>query len=97
MLESLRFSTRLTNENVWDAFIIYTLIRQHERVDRVLVVDNTGDQKDRFTALMEEHNRTIILYGQDEVGHYCDKCTRIWVDSDGKTSEYRFHSSIYYT
>lgn len=88
MLDSLRFSTRLSTENVWDAFTIYTLIRQHEREGRMVVVSHTGDQKDRFNALMEERNKKVILYGQDEVRHYCDKCTRIWEDPDGTIREY---------
>lgn len=92
MLDSLRFITTLTTENVWDAFTICTLIRQHERENRVVIVNHKGLQKVRFTALMEERNEHVILYGQDEVRHYCDKCTRFWEDPDGTFREYcSFH------
>lgn len=88
MLEKLRFVTVLTVENIWDAFILYTLIGQHERDRRILVVDHEHDQNVRFKELMEERNEHVIMHGQDEVDHYCDKCTKFWVDADGIDRKY---------
>ena len=44
---------------------------------------HTGLQKDRFTALMQARNEYIILHGQDEVPHICDKCMRVFTLDDG--------------
>jgi hypothetical protein len=36
---------------------------------------------------MEERNEWMILFGQDEVPHYCDRCMRVWEDEDGNLRE----------
>ena len=73
---------RMKPEHVWDSFIIWTLIQQHEKKSLVVVVPHTGEQKHRFTLLMEERNKEVILDGQEEIAHYCDKCMRVWEDGE---------------
>jgi hypothetical protein len=49
-----------------------------------VVVPHRGDQKDHFTALMIQRTyNNIIIHGQEEISHYCDKCMRVWVDESG--------------
>ncbi|KAJ6462258.1 hypothetical protein C8R47DRAFT_1327226 [Mycena vitilis] len=78
-----QFGTLLTTDHVWDSFVILTLLDLHQRNNTRLEVPHTGDQKDRFTAAMEERNLYVIQYGQDEAGHFCDKCMRTWEGPDG--------------
>ena len=78
-----RFNMKLRTEHVWDAFIIWTLHRQHEKHNELVVVPHSGEQKDRFTELMRKRNEEVIIEGQDEIGHYCDKCMRVWEDDNG--------------
>src|SRR5271154_7580556 len=40
-------------------------------------------QKDRFMALMQARNKQVILFGQPEMLHNCDRCMRIYKDGDG--------------
>jgi len=63
--------------------LLYGLLQQHERCHEIVVVPHRGDQKDRFTALMIQRNDNIIIHGQEEISHYCDKCMRVWVDENG--------------
>ncbi|KAJ7882358.1 hypothetical protein B0H14DRAFT_3755558 [Mycena olivaceomarginata] len=65
-----QFGTLLTTDHVWDSFVILTLLDLHKRNNTRLQVLHTGDQKDRFTAAMQERNEYIIQYGQDEAGHF---------------------------
>jgi hypothetical protein len=78
-----RFGMKLTTEHVWDAFVLWSLLGQHNRNNQLVVVPHTGDQKDRFTELMQKRNDEIITEGQDEISHYCDKCMRVWEDENG--------------
>ncbi|KAJ7446362.1 hypothetical protein FB451DRAFT_1188796 [Mycena latifolia] len=78
-----QFGTLLTTDHVRDAFVILTLLDLHKRNHTQLEVPNTGNQKDRFTAAMEERNLYVVQHGQDEAGHFCNKCMRTWVDADG--------------
>ncbi|KAJ7033642.1 hypothetical protein C8F04DRAFT_1002511 [Mycena alexandri] len=78
-----QFGSVLTTDHVWDAFTILTLLDYHDRLDTLLQVPHSGNQKDRFTAAMTARNVEVIVRGQDVVGHVCDKCTRSWTLPDG--------------
>lgn len=80
-------SFKLRPEHVWDGFIILSLLEDHTARSAILRVPHTGDQRDRFTAAMEERNARIQLCGQPEWGHYCTKCLRVW-DENGKLSRF---------
>ncbi|KAI0042629.1 hypothetical protein FA95DRAFT_1635974 [Auriscalpium vulgare] len=77
-----RFSFTLTTEQVWDAFVILALLRDHERRGELLHIPHTGDQRDRFMAAMEHRNTRIVKEGQPELRHYCDRCIRFYEGSD---------------
>jgi len=86
LLESgWQFGFKLKTEHIWDAFVILTLLRDCERRGRTLNLPHDGNQKDRFTAAMEERNTRIVREGQDELRHRCKKCTRTyeWYEDDG--------------
>ncbi|KAJ7195626.1 hypothetical protein GGX14DRAFT_376784, partial [Mycena pura] len=78
-----QFGLKLTPDHIWDAFVIKSLLDDRQRHKSVLQVDHGGDQSARFQAAMAERNERIILFGQDEVPHYCDRCMRVWEDEDG--------------
>lgn len=79
-----RFQKSLRPDNVWDAFIISSLLRQHENRNVTMFVPHTGDQNVRFMELMKERNSEVINHGQDELPHFCDKCMRVWKDDTGE-------------
>ncbi|KAJ6525243.1 hypothetical protein DFH09DRAFT_936833 [Mycena vulgaris] len=79
-------SFKLRPEHVWDGFIILTLLEDYAGRGETLQVPHTGDQRDRFTAAMEERNMHIQLCGQPEWGHYCTKCLCVW-DENGKLTK----------
>lgn len=47
-----QFSTSVTTEEVWDTFVILTLLDDHAMRGDRLVVPHDGQQKDRYTAVM---------------------------------------------
>jgi hypothetical protein len=75
-----QFGSKLQTEHVWDTFVLITLIRDCDARFRQLEVPNSGLQKDRFTAAMEEHNLCIICDSQNEIDHVCDTCTRTFTE-----------------
>ncbi|KAF7293790.1 hypothetical protein HMN09_01174700 [Mycena chlorophos] len=79
-----QFGCILTPNHIYDAFILLTLLDYHQRRQTNLVVPHTGDQKDRFAVAMQARNGEIVEFGQDVVGHCCDKCLREWT-VDGQT------------
>ncbi|KAJ7205836.1 hypothetical protein GGX14DRAFT_644475 [Mycena pura] len=78
-----QFGFTLTTENIWDAFVLLTLLDYNDRTGCYLYVPHAGDQKDRFTEAMRARNREVIAEGQDEIAHCCDKCMRVWTAPDG--------------
>lgn len=79
-------SFKLTTEQVWDGFIILSLLEDYAGRNAILRVPHGGDQNDRFTEAMRERNERIRTYGQPELSHYCDKCLRVWETKDGHLS-----------
>ena len=71
-----QFGSKLRTEHVWDAFVLISLLRDHEARGRLLEVPHGGMQKDWFTTVMEERNLHIIHEGQDEIDHTCNTCMR---------------------
>jgi hypothetical protein len=77
-------SNNLTTNQVWDSFVILSLLEDGVERDRVLSVPHTGDQADRFKPAMEERSQWIVLYGQPgAVRHVCDLCMRVFLMPDG--------------
>lgn len=76
---------KLRAEHVWDGFVILSLLRDRQVNLRRLEVPQTGLQKDRFKAAMQERNLRFVKEGQPEIDHWCRKCTRIFreVNPDG--------------
>jgi len=79
-----QFGSKLTTEHVWDAFVLLSLLEDHEERQTVLQLPHTGMQKDRFTTEMANRNERIIHEGQPEIAHYCDKCMRIYRGDGGE-------------
>ncbi|KAF8168554.1 hypothetical protein B0H34DRAFT_779819 [Crassisporium funariophilum] len=82
-----QFGVLLQTEHVWDAFVVWTLLVDHDKSNVCLEVPHTGLQKDRFTEKMAARNKHVILHGQDEVPHYCNKCMRVIKQEDGSLAK----------
>ena len=83
-----KFGFKLKTEHIWDAFVLLSLLHDSSAHTRHLELPQKGFQHSRFTKAMEERNERIVLEGQDEIGHSCDKCTRYYelIDADGTTT-----------
>jgi hypothetical protein len=69
-----QFGSKLTTENVWNTFVLLSLVEDHQVRHMPLHLSHTGKQKDHFTDAMDEHNERLVLQGQLKIAHYCDKC-----------------------
>ena len=78
------FGFTLSSDHVWSAFSLLCLLQDAVEREEHLVVKHTGDQKDRFVDLVQACNQRIRIEGQPEVTHFCDKCTRWYLNSDGQ-------------
>ncbi|KAJ7165520.1 hypothetical protein C8R43DRAFT_1122234 [Mycena crocata] len=76
-------SFHLRTEHVWDGFLVLSLLEDYEEHNKILQVPNTGEQNVRFNDAIREHNSRFRLNGQPEWSHYCNKCMRVWKESDG--------------
>lgn len=79
------FAFRLEQDNIWDGFIIISLIEDAQRRNAQLVVPHTGLQHDRFVQAMQQRNMRIQLYSQPELLHCCRKCMRTYPTTPGGT------------
>ncbi|KAJ7758979.1 hypothetical protein DFH07DRAFT_958123 [Mycena maculata] len=80
---SWQFGCVLTTDNVWDVFVILTLLDYNDCKDTCLQVPHTGSQRNRFTGAMRERNTEVIREWQDEIAHCCNKCMHTLVRDDG--------------
>lgn len=80
-----QYGFKLTTDHVWDAWAIFCLLEDQQARHVHLELPHTGAQKDRLQEAMQERNERIIRFGQPELPHYCNKCTRIYkkVDANG--------------
>jgi len=62
----------LTSDHVWDGFLLLSLLEDHQLQCTTLHLPHSGEHQNRFK-----------LFGQEELRHYCDKCTRKYTDADG--------------
>ncbi len=81
--DNWQFSLLLQKENVWDAFVLLSLLEDFHQRNHILDLPHDGDQKLRFNTAMQQRNNRIQMYGQPEVPHRCKKCTRYY-DSGGE-------------
>jgi hypothetical protein len=77
------FRKTLSTRDVWDTFMLVSLLRDCFKQDIPLLLPHAGSQKDRFTKAIQARNIQIQLYGQPEITHYCQKCTRFYKDENG--------------
>ncbi|KAJ3497491.1 hypothetical protein NLJ89_g10345 [Agrocybe chaxingu] len=83
-----QFVPRLMTEQVWIAFVCYSLLNDKMRYGNRLIVPHTGEQKDCFTQAMKERNMDMILHGQpDAISHACDKCFRTYKTENDEIRE----------
>lgn len=79
-----QFQKKLDSDFVWDAFVLLALLEDHGDRHTILTVPHTGLQKDRFTTQMASRNERIIVEGQPEISHWCEKCMRVFHCEDGR-------------
>lgn len=83
VIENWQFGMKLTNEHIWDTFVLLALLKDHETQNTKLSLPHTGNQKDRLTQQMTNRNERIIHKGQPEILHYCDKCMQTYRSENG--------------
>ncbi|KAG1892917.1 uncharacterized protein F5891DRAFT_1197022 [Suillus fuscotomentosus] len=81
--ESWQFLSSLTTWEVWDAFVIVSLLDHQQTRRGQLQVPHDGDQKDCYTAVMHACTEWIMTHGQEELPHACYGCMRAYTSPDG--------------
>ncbi|KAG1890516.1 uncharacterized protein F5891DRAFT_964873, partial [Suillus fuscotomentosus] len=76
------FGFEVTGDHVWSGIVQLSLIKDLGFRAETLTVCHGGDHKDRFTEAIRARNLHIQMYGQEELRHYCSKCTILY-DDDG--------------
>jgi len=76
-------SSALTSDHVWDGFLLLSLLEDHQLQCTTLHLPHSGEHRNRFTEAICARNARIKLFGQEELHHYCDKCTHKYTDADG--------------
>ncbi|KAG2355186.1 hypothetical protein BDR07DRAFT_1543642 [Suillus spraguei] len=69
------FKFGLSGDHIWSGVVQLSLIKDLQLRGQVLEIKHGGDHRDRFTAPIRARNLRIHLYGQEELHHYCTKCT----------------------
>ncbi|KAF8122823.1 hypothetical protein EV363DRAFT_1130301, partial [Boletus edulis] len=77
------FQFHLSGDHIWSAVVQISLIEDLALYNEVLMVPHGGEHKDRFTAAIRARNLRIQFYGQEELRHYCEKCTNLHFDENG--------------
>ena len=57
------FGFTLSSDHVWSAFLLLCLLEDAVEREEYLVVKHTGDQKDRFTDLVQACNQCMRIDG----------------------------------
>ncbi|KAG1841134.1 hypothetical protein DFJ58DRAFT_666720, partial [Suillus subalutaceus] len=79
------YSFSLSGDHVWSGIVQLSLLEDLLCRGETLAVQHSGLHRDRFTAAIQVRNRRIQYYGQEELCHYCSKCTSFYdEDDDGK-------------
>jgi hypothetical protein len=86
-LQGWAFGFSLSTEHVWLAFLLYCLLEDATDRQEYLIVTHIGDQKDRFSELVQARNQCMRIEGQPELIHFCDKCV-CWLYSADGSGEY---------
>ncbi|EIN04542.1 hypothetical protein PUNSTDRAFT_76162 [Punctularia strigosozonata HHB-11173 SS5] len=75
----------LSSEQVWHAFYVSCVIRDHASRGATLVLSNIGDHNSRLKEVLEARNLRIIEMGQPERSHACKACPLRAAVMDGIT------------
>jgi len=82
----------LRTEYVWDGFVLFALLEDHNSQGELLLLPHTGPQNHRFDDAMMKCNEFMNQSGQPEWSHFCQKCCRVWPGENGdQPSEYTDH------
>jgi hypothetical protein len=73
----------LTADHIWDGFLLLSLLEDYQTQHTTLHVPHSGEHQNRFTEAVKAWNQWIQLFGQEELRHYCDKCTWKYKDTKG--------------
>lgn len=76
------FGFEVTGDHVWSGIVQLSLIEDLGLRAETLAVCHGGDHKDCFTKAIRARNLRVQMYGQEELRHYCSKCTILY-DDDG--------------
>lgn len=74
----------LSSDHVWSAFLLFCLLDDVIEHEEYVIIKHTGDQKNHFVDLVQACNQCWWTEGQPELTHFCDQCTRWYLNGDGK-------------
>ncbi|KAI1784804.1 hypothetical protein LXA43DRAFT_901026, partial [Ganoderma leucocontextum] len=88
------YKFKLTTEQVWDGFFLYSLLLDHqERSTSLSLPHVAGSQAERLSGALQDRNLRMARPGQKYWSHACDRCC--WVDSkDAEGNEYAVRSVV---
>ncbi|KAJ2936392.1 hypothetical protein H1R20_g702, partial [Candolleomyces eurysporus] len=75
-------ASTLDGEEVYDGFLVISLLEDCRRRNTVLSVPHGGLQSQRFVKAIQARNLRMRLYGLPHIDHACTKCVRI-IKGDG--------------
>lgn len=67
----------ISSEQVLRAFVLYALLRDCAKEGSALILPHLGDHDDRLKCAMERRNTKMILRGQTERMHACNRCEKL--------------------
>lgn len=67
----------ISSEQVYRAFVMNALLRDCAENGSALILPNLGDHYERLKNAMERRNRQMVMRGQTERMHACNRCEKL--------------------
>ncbi|KDQ49879.1 hypothetical protein JAAARDRAFT_142789 [Jaapia argillacea MUCL 33604] len=79
-------SLKMDCENVWDAFFMYSLLKDHHEQGAGLTLEHkVSSHAARLFPALETRNKAMVGPGQPRWSHACDLCCEMRTTPDGET------------
>lgn len=91
--QSHSFAGALSSEDVFRAFTMNALLREAAEDGVCLILPGIGDNNERLKQAIELRNRKMIICGQKERMHACNKCEKL-LPGTGVNNSRKWNSSF---